>query len=499
MAIKPLAGMGAAATLTGTEIFYAQQAGVDTKVTTTQIRPPGTIDVLSYGAKGDGSTDDTAAIQAAIAATPAGGTLIFPTGAYRVVGSGTTIFTRATAIRIIGVGAPVIVPDATVPTTRDVFTFAPLTGTYGWEVSNLLIQGASGCCRYGLHIDCTQNGSTGLMYAVYIHDNIILGLGAQSMYIDCTGNSTGGFFNSVIARNFIESIYLISCGDELNFYHNTINNPNLTGIACLYFWQAVGSACFSIVENSFAGYCGHIIVDGGCMPRIVGNELETPLASTNLAGYLIRVAGGLTVYAPQILDNSFAVLAGSGNPTPLVLHSCQNARVSGGRMSVISGAHIVIDSGSTDAHIDTWSIQGYTNAVTPTAAPWVTITDNGTRTILRDGPGRSSLYAWTTISVFSGLWASGFSAGAFAAPSYRLSTDNRHVELTGMINSGVSGTVAFNLPAGFRPPSIHYFMQTDINSGNFIFVEIVPTGDVTIYGGANPDNRCLDCSFPLDI
>lgn len=42
------------------------------------------VNVKAGGAKGDGVTDDTAAIQAAIDALPAGGTLYFPTGVYRV-------------------------------------------------------------------------------------------------------------------------------------------------------------------------------------------------------------------------------------------------------------------------------------------------------------------------------------------------------------------------------------------------------------------------------
>ena len=42
------------------------------------------VSVRNFGAKGDGVTDDTAAIAAAIAALPTGGTLYFPAGTYRV-------------------------------------------------------------------------------------------------------------------------------------------------------------------------------------------------------------------------------------------------------------------------------------------------------------------------------------------------------------------------------------------------------------------------------
>src|SRR3954447_3601418 len=44
-------------------------------------------DVTSFGARGDGSSDDTAAIQAAISATPAQGTVSFPAGVYKLTRS----------------------------------------------------------------------------------------------------------------------------------------------------------------------------------------------------------------------------------------------------------------------------------------------------------------------------------------------------------------------------------------------------------------------------
>src|SRR5213593_1661413 len=67
------------------------------------------VDVRAYGAKGDGVTDDTAAIQAAVTAA-AGGVLQCPAGTYLVVGTiavtgnlrilgagkGTTIFKQST-------------------------------------------------------------------------------------------------------------------------------------------------------------------------------------------------------------------------------------------------------------------------------------------------------------------------------------------------------------------------------------------------------------------
>ncbi|HYA89414.1 MAG TPA: glycosyl hydrolase family 28-related protein, partial [archaeon] len=83
------------------------------------------VDVTAFGAKGDGATDDTAAIQSAInQACSAGGSLYFPPGSYVVsqpqLPSTAAIFTPNCAIHIIG-GNSVVVGTgqfASAPATR---------------------------------------------------------------------------------------------------------------------------------------------------------------------------------------------------------------------------------------------------------------------------------------------------------------------------------------------------------------------------------------------
>lgn len=58
----------------------------------------------TYGATGDGSTDDTAAIQAAIDATPSGGVCWFPPGTYLVQSAGASILTARDGITLAGAG-----------------------------------------------------------------------------------------------------------------------------------------------------------------------------------------------------------------------------------------------------------------------------------------------------------------------------------------------------------------------------------------------------------
>lgn len=61
--------------------------------------------VTAYDATGNGSTDDTTAIQAAITAAPSGSTLVFPSGVYNI----STALTMSTAnVRVIGYGAKIV-------------------------------------------------------------------------------------------------------------------------------------------------------------------------------------------------------------------------------------------------------------------------------------------------------------------------------------------------------------------------------------------------------
>ena len=85
-------------TLAGTDAGISTTATGSTTARTLASRAAEIINVRDYGAKGDGATDDTAAIQAAVAAIPASGaTLLFPPGNYIV--SGTAALPSSTRMR----------------------------------------------------------------------------------------------------------------------------------------------------------------------------------------------------------------------------------------------------------------------------------------------------------------------------------------------------------------------------------------------------------------
>src|SRR5579883_3358932 len=63
--------------------------------------------VKQYGAKGDGTTDDTAAIQAAISAASTGGVIFLPVGSY-LISTPLTLSVANTALMGVGFGSTII-------------------------------------------------------------------------------------------------------------------------------------------------------------------------------------------------------------------------------------------------------------------------------------------------------------------------------------------------------------------------------------------------------
>lgn len=101
--------------------------------------------VMAYGAKGDGVTDDTAALQAAFSATPVGGTIYAPPGIYNFTG-----LAWNKAVDLVGEGNGTIFNYT--PSTGTAFNItgisvaqanAGFTGTYGFYRFLLKGQGAA--------------------------------------------------------------------------------------------------------------------------------------------------------------------------------------------------------------------------------------------------------------------------------------------------------------------------------------------------------------------
>ena len=107
----------------------------------------GSRDVKAFGAVGDGKTDDTRALQAALddAAANGGGAVIVPAGTYS-----TRTLTIGTAVHLIGAGMEATVLRLGAETNNDLIRtrgFTALTGSnrpegpFNWSVRDLTLDG----------------------------------------------------------------------------------------------------------------------------------------------------------------------------------------------------------------------------------------------------------------------------------------------------------------------------------------------------------------------
>ena len=91
---------------------------------------PGGVDVKNYGAVGNGTTNDSAAIQAAINAAPDGATLDLDAGKTYLLGAGLTL---ARPLNVEGNGATLLLDTSAYPQNETVYYASPLAATaYTW-------------------------------------------------------------------------------------------------------------------------------------------------------------------------------------------------------------------------------------------------------------------------------------------------------------------------------------------------------------------------------
>jgi hypothetical protein len=172
--------------LGGTEVVPLDQSGITKKAAISAINP--VINVKTFGAKGDGVTDDTAAIQAAVdyVFSAGGGTLAFPTGTYRVT-TIVKVWTSAITLNLVGEGKRSTKILKLGGATDPIFDFSSVPGvleTYS-EISDMWIDG-NNIAAAGIRL---TNWARGVIRNVNI-DRCVRGLHSRGALVfsvyDCT-------------------------------------------------------------------------------------------------------------------------------------------------------------------------------------------------------------------------------------------------------------------------------------------------------------------------
>lgn len=253
--------------------------------------------VADYGATGDGTTDDTSAIEDAIAAADAtnGGTIYFPPGTYKIT---TTLSFTGGDYHLLGSGgrySASIIHQVT--SNTDALSFAPSSGTAirtkASRIENLTIAGPGGASsgagvRTTNDVHMTHCFVYGFYYGAYL--------------------GTASYYSLLFACTFTDCDH---SGVYLNFTNNTtIDSCRFTGafpgysapIGALAYGIYINGGLAQRVINSSIEYFTHwgIFCTAGPV-EIIGNYFETGQA-TQANDALVFCSGGKGV---AIIANYF--------------------------------------------------------------------------------------------------------------------------------------------------------------------------------------------------
>ncbi len=432
--------------------------------------------VMSFGAKGCGTTDDTEAILAAIAAMPGGATLYFPpcTNGYLVSGAGSEIFLIDKPMNILfgGPYAAIRVASSVGPTT-DVFHYAIAGEFPPPRIEGGYIFPQSGTpARHAFNFDVDATG------------RVIRGLGIRGLHVEALGSSaiflTGSATNTGFFGNVIENCVLSGgidltgyAGDSIRILNNIItgsgigiNLMNLTGaLECLIEGNNITNAGGAIVIDTPAsnGFCGLV--------QIIRNQMEQIPAYTGGETAIIALKGssGRPLREVNIIGNN---LDPQGHLASCIkVDWAINATIRDNIMELGTSDHINITANAIRTVI------GHNHYASGYATVAPTITDAGVGTI---GTEKAPALVNSWANTGAGYAVAGF-----------WKDEANTVHLKGTIASG-TGTIC-TLPVGFRPATIQRFSVESNNGAGYIMgvVQISSTGDVNMLAGNNVD-LCLD-------
>lgn len=279
------------------------------------------VNVKYYGAKGDGVTDDLIAINAAITAAPAGGTVYFPAGNYIV--SDTIATSKSIAIQ--GEGMVLTRPTQITP--------HPALFPAGHDLIQLT--NASGRCSVRDITSNMNNLGGNWLHTIsdgqgyFIERNNVFGIASTywAIFLD-DPTPVNGVNLSRIRDNFIGSsfgggIYCNGGGDSTFIESNLFQMQKSTSY--IFWWADLGTqgaACSAFRNNNCSGAALGIRLDTPFEYKFTGNQYESTTTITNSDNAMLVInGGGANSQGVSIADNNFG---GHSNATnAMVLKNCQ--------------------------------------------------------------------------------------------------------------------------------------------------------------------------------
>ncbi|WP_167313410.1 glycosyl hydrolase family 28-related protein [Ralstonia insidiosa] len=445
------------------------------------------LSVKQFGAKGDGVTDDTVAIQNCYNAVPAGGTMYIPEalGLFYVCskqGSNAYVFNFSRFVNIKADGLLSALNPASGTTVNTVYLQPAVNvGYWGMKWDGLSLGNPTNGVLNGLNgifID-TQIANSQLPAAIFTNLNIQKGNqgGVGILHINNSSNNVnGGMYGCIFADSIVQNGFsLQNSGDSVHIERNIISG---NGIG-IYASLTSGASELTIIGNNITTNGGQIRIDSGSRFRILNNNIEQQVATTG-STLMIYIAGtNGTMVNGEIRGNHLGAFTGSNMTANIQLGANALGTTIDDNTMLNSNAGFVgpciFDQG-TQTRI---GFNEYGTNITTTISPAGTGCMGVAKTLtLQNG--------WVTFN-------------ASKAP-YVFKDANGIVSIVGIIASGTvtANTVLFTLPdANYYPQQLLRFAVPSNNGASAIHgeIQIDTSGNVTIQTGGSP-YLGITVSFP---
>lgn len=238
------------------------------------------INVIEFGALGDGRSDDAPAIQKAVNASQAGDTVYFPAGIYQL---GTGIQLKS-EVSYIGEGLSTVLTQTGQNFPNALFNLHAQQNMQQIYLKDLYFKGKAESASHGLYLTNLFNSELNNIW--------IEGFGHTGLYIDnlsgLPGNTNwikdvhiiknGG--NGFYINNNYTDIHLFRCDIGLNQYTNVEMNAYSSSVRdCTVYASSLGhgititSDSVQIYNNQIEGNAAHGLLIQGSFIHIQGNKI----------------------------------------------------------------------------------------------------------------------------------------------------------------------------------------------------------------------------------
>jgi hypothetical protein len=325
----------------------AQADGPFNNISAKSASLPNWTDPLAYGAKCDGISNDTAALQQAINATPAGGMLYFPQGNFCLVTSTLTI-SKAIKLYGSGWGSGLLVGSGFGANEDVIHVYANASPIVGMVMEDFAIATQSGTpARYGIYMDCA-NGTNSIS-GFWINHIQIRQLGNAGI---ATNGPTPPTYDGVFTSNLSNSaiaggLNLQNAGDSLTITGNVFSGTgsitvNLIGL------RSDTAHGFNFFHNNVTCTGGINVINawGGAISY---NNIELYSGGTGTNGAVINLEGNAALPPENFEVRGNYVGAGPGSVTTGIrVNNMKGTRIEGNTLPRAPGGFVIVTTANAD-------------------------------------------------------------------------------------------------------------------------------------------------------